>query len=167
LAISPYLRSLRERIGHELVLMPSVAVMVRDAAGRLLLVRDRDTGLWQTVGGGMDPGEQPADAAVREASEETGLLVEPVRILGVHAGDLFTLTYPNGDVVAYVGISFAARVVGGTERPCHDEVDRLGWFAEAEALTLPIAAHTRVLIEEAFRDAPEAGFVAPAHHSAG
>jgi 8-oxo-dGTP pyrophosphatase MutT (NUDIX family) len=167
LAISPYLRSLRQRIGHELVLMPSVAVMIRDEQGRLLLVRDRETGLWQTVGGAMDPGEEPAAAAVREAVEETGLVVEPTRILGVHGGPLFRLTYPNGDVVEYVGISFAARVAGGAERPCHDEVDRLGWFAEAEALALPIAAHTRLLVAEAFRDAPEAGFVAPAHHPAG
>lgn len=167
MAISDYLRSLRDRIGHERVLMPSVAVMIRDAEGRLLLVRDRDTGLWQTVGGAMDPGEQPATAAVREAFEETGLVIEPVRILGVHAGPLFELTYPNGDVVAYVGISFAARVAGGSERPCHDEVDRLGWFGEAEALALPIAAHTRVLVEEAFRDAPEAGFAAPSGPPAG
>ena len=167
MAISPYLRALRARIGRELVLMPSVAVMIRDAQGRLLLVRDRDTGLWQTVGGAMDPGEEPAEAAVREAYEETGLRVEPTRILGVHGGPLFRLTYPNGDVVEYVGIAFAARVVGGAERPCGDEVDRLGWFEEAEALALPIAPHTRLLIAEAFRDAPEAGFAAPAGYPAG
>ncbi len=167
MAISHYLGSLRAHVGHELLLMPSVAVMIRDAAGRLLLVRDRDTGLWQTVGGGMDPNEQPADAAVREAFEETGLRVAPTRILGVHAGPLFCLTYPNGDVVSYVGISFAARVIGGEERPCQDEVDRLGWFDEGEALALPTAPHTRLLIAEAFRDAPEAAFVAPGDRPAG
>jgi hypothetical protein len=70
-------------------------------------------------------------------------------------------------VVDYVGISFAARVVGGAERPCQDEVDRLGWFAEAEALALPIAPHTRVLVTEAFHDAPEAAFAAPEPHPAG
>lgn len=161
MAISPYLRSLRARVGHDPVLLPSVAVMVRDGAGRLLLVRNRDDGRWQTVGGGMDPGEQPADAAAREAFEETGLLVEPTRVLGVHAGPLFRLTYPNGDVVDYVGISFAARVVGGAERPCEDEVDRLGWFGRDEAVALPMAPHTRLLVEEAFRDAPETAFAAP------
>jgi 8-oxo-dGTP pyrophosphatase MutT (NUDIX family) len=167
LVISPYLLALREHVGHAPLLMPSVAVMVRDKVGRLLLVRDRGTGLWQTVGGAMDPGEEPAEAAVREAREETGLVVEPTRILGVHAGPLFRLTYPNGDVVDYVGISFAARLLGGAERPCQDEVDRLGWFTEAEALALPIAPHTRVLVAEAFRDAPEAAFAAPEPHPAG
>jgi 8-oxo-dGTP pyrophosphatase MutT (NUDIX family) len=161
LAISDYLRSLRAHIGSELVLLPSVAVMVRDATGRLLLVRDRATGLWQTVGGGMDPGEQPADAAVREAFEETGLLVEPTRVIDVYAGPLFCLTYPNGDRVSYVGISFRARVVGGAERPCQDEVDRLGWFDRDAALALAMAPHTRLLIEDAFRDAPQAVFEPP------
>jgi 8-oxo-dGTP pyrophosphatase MutT (NUDIX family) len=167
LAISDYLRSLRVHIGTDLVLLPSVAVMVRDEAGRLLLVRDRDTSMWQTVGGAMDPNEQPADAAVREAYEETGLLVEPTRIIGVHAGPLFCLTYPNGDVVSYVGIAFAARVVGGAERPCQEEVDRLGWFGREEALALPMAGHTRLLIENAFRNGAEAAFTAPSWHPGG
>ena len=167
MAISDYLRSLRTRIGHELVLMPAVAVMVRDDDGRLLLVRNRDDGLWQTVGGGMDPGEQPADAAVREAYEETGLHIEPTRVIGVYGGPQLCLTYPNGDIVSYVGIAFAARVVGGSERPCDDEVDRLGWFDRTQALALPMAPHTRAMIEDAFADAPGAAFAAPDWHPAG
>jgi 8-oxo-dGTP pyrophosphatase MutT (NUDIX family) len=161
MAISDYLRGLRAKVGHDLLHVPSVAVMVRDQADRLLLVRNRDVGTWQTVGGAMDPDEHPADAAVREAFEETGLVVEPTRIIGVYAGPLFRLTYPNRDVVSYVGISFAARVVGGTERPCHDEVDRLAWYDRDAVLALPMAGHTRVLVEDAFRDSPEARFVTP------
>lgn len=153
MAISDYLRGLRARIGHELLLVPSVAVMVRDDDGRLLLVRDRSSGIWQTVGGAMDPQEHPADAAVREAWEETGLHVELTRIIGVYGGPAFCLTYPNGDVVSYVGIAFAARAIGDGERPDHEEVDRLGWYARDAALTLPMAPHTRLLIADAFRDA--------------
>lgn len=161
MAISDYLRGLRTRVGHDLLHVPSVAVMVRDDAGRLLLVRNSEDGQWQTVGGAMDPDEEPADAAVREAHEETGLLVEPTRIIGVYGGPVLRLTYPNRDVVSYVSISFAARVVGGAERPCEDEVDRVGWFTNAEALALPMAAHTRLLIEDACRDAPQPRFVPP------
>jgi 8-oxo-dGTP pyrophosphatase MutT (NUDIX family) len=160
-AISDYVRGLRRHIGHEVVLLPSVAVMIRDAAGQLLLVRNRDDGTWQTVGGGMDPDEQPADAAVREAFEETGLEVALTRVIGVYGGPLFRLTYPNGDIVSYVGIAFAAKVTGGAERPCEDEVDRLGWFGRAAALALPMAPHTRLLVEDAFADLPSARFAPP------
>ena len=55
----------------------------------------------------------------------------------------------------------ADAAVREVERPCDDEVDRLGRFDRGAALTLPIAAHTRLLVEDAFRDAPEAAF-APA-----
>ena len=84
MGLSPYLRGLRARIGHNLVQLPAVAVMIFDDADRLLLVRASDTGQWQTVGGAIDPDEQPADAAVREAYEETGLEVELSRLIGVY-----------------------------------------------------------------------------------
>jgi 8-oxo-dGTP pyrophosphatase MutT (NUDIX family) len=71
--MSEYLRRLRDKIGNELLVMPAVAVMVVDADRRLLLVRDAGTGLWATPGGAVDPDESPADAAVREMWEETGL----------------------------------------------------------------------------------------------
>jgi 8-oxo-dGTP pyrophosphatase MutT (NUDIX family) len=68
-AISPYVRDLRDLVGDRLLLLPSVAVFVRDDAGRVLLVRHSDTGQWGAVGGGIDPGESPAEAARREAWE--------------------------------------------------------------------------------------------------
>ena len=57
-------------------------VLVIDDLGRVLLVRGEDPGrpgsrYWFTVGGGLEPGEREADAAVRELLEETGLRVTP------------------------------------------------------------------------------------------
>jgi hypothetical protein len=51
--------------------------------------------------------------------------------------------------------------VGGTERACDAEVDRLGWFERDGALALPMAPHTRQLIVDALGDAPDAVFAAP------
>jgi hypothetical protein len=63
LGISPYLKGLREHIGHELVLLPAVAVLPWDDAGRLLMVRELQTGLWQVVDGVPRPdGEETLDA---------------------------------------------------------------------------------------------------------
>lgn len=148
MAISPYLAGLRRRIGHELVLMPSVAVLPLDDEGRVLLMRSGDFDAWQTLGGAVDPGETPADAAVREAREESGLEVALTRLVGVYGGPDFRLTYPNGDVCEYVAIAFAARVTGGRERVDGDEATALAWFDAAAATALPLAPHTRTLVDD-------------------
>lgn len=51
-------------------------------AGRVLLVRTRG-GLWSTPGGHLDFGESPAEAAVRETAEETGVAVERVTFVAI------------------------------------------------------------------------------------
>jgi 8-oxo-dGTP pyrophosphatase MutT (NUDIX family) len=104
--ISPHVRDLREKVGHSLLLLPSTAVLPRDEAGRLLLVRLIDTGNWATIGGAIEPDENPRDCAVREAQEEAGVSVELGAILGVLGGPDYRVTYPNGDESAYVVTAF-------------------------------------------------------------
>ena len=55
--------------------------LVRNGAGQVLLVRRADDGRWAMPGGWVDPGETPAQAAVREVAEETGLTVSEPRLL--------------------------------------------------------------------------------------
>src|SRR5579875_1273570 len=109
--ISAYLRELRRRIGSDLVLMPAVAALVRDDAGRILVLRQRDGGALSLPAGAVDPGEGPARALVREVEEETGLLVTPTDLAGV-VGPRATV-YPNGDRVEYTVAVFACAVAGG------------------------------------------------------
>ncbi|GEO95873.1 DUF4031 domain-containing protein [Kocuria turfanensis] len=60
------------------------AVCLRDDDGALLTVRKRGTDRFMLVGGKLDPGESPAEAAVRETAEEVGLVLDPgqLRLLG-------------------------------------------------------------------------------------
>jgi len=51
--------------------------------GRILLVRERVDGLWCMPGGWADVGEVPSNMVQREVQEESGLLVRPVKIVGV------------------------------------------------------------------------------------
>jgi ADP-ribose pyrophosphatase YjhB (NUDIX family) len=108
----PFLAQLRTKIGHELVLVPTVVVIARDPAGRVLLVHDRDAQTWTLPGGIMEPGESPADAAVREVWEETHLLAELTHLIGVVGGPGCETTYRNGDRLAWVATLFAAVVDG-------------------------------------------------------
>ncbi len=133
MGISPYLRRLRESVGHALLHVPSVAVLVWDGDGRLLLVRDAETGRWQTLGGAIDPDESPRAAALRETLEEAGVTVALDGIRDVIGGPQFRLRYRNGDLVSYVPTVFDAHVVAGEPRPDGEETLEVAWFT-AQAL---------------------------------
>jgi ADP-ribose pyrophosphatase YjhB (NUDIX family) len=85
--IAPHIARLRAVVGHEPLLLPSVALLPADEAGRLLLVKEtgHDDG-WHILGGAVDMGESPAEAAVREAREEIGVGVRLVRLIDVLGG---------------------------------------------------------------------------------
>ena len=97
MAISPYVRQLREALGQTRLFLPSAAGLVRADGNRLLLVQDRETLRWTTPGGVMELDETPAEAVVREVWEEAGLLVRPRALFGVYGGPKFLVRYPNGD----------------------------------------------------------------------
>jgi ADP-ribose pyrophosphatase YjhB (NUDIX family) len=130
--MSPYIRWLRSYVGHDVILMPSVAVLPRDEEGRLLLVRHAESGLWGLIGGSVEIGESPAEAAVREAGEEAGVDVTLGGIVAAVGGPGFELVYASGDRVAYVSVVYDASVSGGDPVPDGDEVTETRWFALAE-----------------------------------
>jgi len=159
--IPQFIASLRARIGHDLLLVPTVAVLARDAADRLLLVQDGESGLWSCPGGIVEPDEVPADAAVRETWEESGIHVELVQLAGVFGGEHCGGTYRNGDRLAWVATVFHARPVGGTLRSDGSETSDARFFSRAELSGLALRGGTRLFIESAGRAGAPA-FFAPA-----
>ena len=148
--MSEYMRRLRAKLGPDLVVVPSVSVLVPDDAGRVLLARHAETGRWVIPGGSVEPHEEPADAAVRETWEETGLHVEPTRVLGVYGGPEFHITYRNGDQVSYLMIVFEARVVAGLARPDGEEILDLRYAGRDELERLDVPAWARRVFEHFF-----------------
>jgi 8-oxo-dGTP pyrophosphatase MutT (NUDIX family) len=147
MAISPFIKRLRQLVGHELLVLPSVAVLPRDGDGRILLVRLIDNDQWVTIGGAVEPDESPQEAAVRETQEEAGVLVTLGAILGVVGGPEYRVTYPNGDVTSYVVTVFDATVVGGTPQPDGDETSDVRWWAPDQLPHDQMNTLTRALLK--------------------
>jgi 8-oxo-dGTP pyrophosphatase MutT (NUDIX family) len=160
--MSDYMRRLRGKIGTDLVQLPSVTVLARDGRERVLLVRHSETGSWVLPGGAVEPHEVPADAAVREMWEETGIRVELPRVLGVYGGPEFHVTYGNGDEVSFVMIVFEGRPLSGEPREDGVEILEVRWVAPADATRLPMPAWTRIVLADSLADPGPARFRAPA-----
>ncbi|MDJ0868012.1 MAG: NUDIX domain-containing protein [Myxococcota bacterium] len=161
MGISDHIRRLRERVGHELLELPSATALIFDERGRVLLVHHADTGRWTTPGGAIEPLETPADAVVREAWEETGLRVEPVRVLGVYGGPEFVVRYSNGDETSYLNVVFECRVTGGEARPDGEETLALRWVGPDELDGLGVSDGVRIVLRDAFSDRTRTHFAAP------
>jgi 8-oxo-dGTP pyrophosphatase MutT (NUDIX family) len=149
MGISPYIARLRQHVGHELLVLPSVAVLPWDSSGRILLVQLRDTGQWATIGGAVEPDESPESAAVREAAEEAGVAVALSALRAVVGGPEFRIRYPNGDQTSYVSIVFDGIVTTGSPRPDGDETMDTGWFHPSEMPVVDMSDFTRALLREA------------------
>jgi ADP-ribose pyrophosphatase YjhB (NUDIX family) len=145
--MAPHLARLRALVGHELLLIPSVSVLPVDQTGRVLLVRHQGQGAaWATVGGAIDIGESPAEAAVREAREEIGTDVRLVELLDVLGGPNYEVHYANGDRTAYVTSVYRAEVVGEEPAPDGDEVGEIGWFSRDQLPQIGLGVFARALL---------------------
>ena len=124
---------LRQYVGREQLLMVGGGGLVRDEAGRILLIRRGDDGKWGLPAGSMELGERLDRAVAREVGEETGLVVRTERLIGVYTGGpTFTHTYPNGDQIALVTTLFDCRVVGGRLRADNAESLEVRFFPPDE-----------------------------------
>jgi ADP-ribose pyrophosphatase YjhB (NUDIX family) len=107
--------------------IPCVGAVVEDSRGRLLLIKrghEPGKGLWSLPGGRIEAGETDAEALVREMLEETGLTVEPGRLIG-------RVRRPGiaGNVIDIK--DYAATVTGGELR-AGDDADDARWVAVEE-----------------------------------
>jgi 8-oxo-dGTP pyrophosphatase MutT (NUDIX family) len=118
----------------------SVAIFCRHA-GAVLLVRHRRLGTWLPVGGELEPGESPLEAARRELLEETGLEGTFPLGLGVDGTPPGLIGYEEhlaGAKGLHMNFAFVADVATRAVRAC-DEFDDHRWVDAAglEAVECP------------------------------
>lgn len=127
--IPDFILDLRAKIGTGPLWLPGVtAVVTRPGADgtEVLLVQRADDGRWTPVTGIIDPGEEPAVAARREAAEETGVEIAVERLALVRT--TAPVVYPNGDRSQYLDITFACSWVAGVAHVADDESRDVRWY---------------------------------------
>lgn len=105
-----------------------------DAEGRLLLIRRADNGLWALPGGALEVGETPAQGAVREALEESGVASEPVALAGVWDSRLCG-SVTRHHMYHFVVLCRPLPTQSEATASHAHEVLGVGWFREAELPT--------------------------------
>ena len=117
----------------------SAAVVALCPQGKILILRRGPTdpwapGKWCLPGGGAEPHETLEQAARREAFEEAGLLLGPLRPLA-------RVRTPHGFVQVYIGLS-----TDGHAMLLDGEHDRMAWLTARDALRLPLVPYTRTAL---------------------
>lgn len=127
--IPEFIVELRRHIGQApLWLIGITAVVIRDH--QVLLVQRSDNRAWTLVTGIVEPGENPADGAVREVLEETGVHAVARRLAWVHVTR--PVVHANGDQAQYLDHVFRMDWTGGEPFAADDESLQAGWFDLSE-----------------------------------
>ena len=123
--VQEWMESIGEGVPGYVTPKVAVGAIVGNDAGEILLVQRKDSGIWLYPTGWADVGYSPAEVAVKEVSEETGIDCEPLRLLGVVDGQRMGFSR-----FGMYMLLFHCSATGGELTPHPLETADVGWFAQ-------------------------------------
>jgi ADP-ribose pyrophosphatase YjhB (NUDIX family) len=131
--VEEWLKAVGEGVAGYVTPKVAVGAVVGNDKHEILLVQRADSGIWLYPTGWADVGYSASEVVVKEVQEETGIDVEPVRLIAVLDGLRLGFTR-----IPLYSLVFHCRVLGG-ELTAHPlETSDVGWFAE-DNLPFPLA----------------------------
>lgn len=146
-----------DRVGKDGQIRAGCSAAIFDNQGRILLTKRADNGRWCLPGGHVDPGENVAEATVREVLEETGLEIRLGRLIGIYSSPNYLVTYKDGNKVQFVSTCMIGEVIGG-QMGLSDETLDVGYFEPSALAGMDIMETHLIRIEDAMKN-QEAAFV--------
>jgi ADP-ribose pyrophosphatase YjhB (NUDIX family) len=131
--VQEWMESIGEGVPGYVTPKVAIGAVVGNDRGEILLVQRADSGVWLYPTGWADVGYSPAEVAVKEVAEETGIECEPVGLVSVTDGQRRGFTR-----FAMYMILFHCQAVGGALQGHPLETSGVGWFAR-DALPTPLA----------------------------
>lgn len=111
MANKDYIRYIREKVGHDLIILNFAGGIIYNERNEILLQKRGDRNEWGLPGGAMELGESIEETAKREILEETGLIVKVEHLIGVYSK--YIGEYPNGDKAQSIIHCFQCKPIGG------------------------------------------------------
>jgi ADP-ribose pyrophosphatase YjhB (NUDIX family) len=124
----------------------AVTAVIRDDAGRLLMIRRTDNDLYAIPGGAQEIGETISQTVIREVKEETGIDVEVTDLIGIYSDPNHVIAFTDGEVRQEFSICFHAHPTGGELRTSSESKEVL-WVEPAKLGGLHIHPSIRLRIK--------------------
>ncbi len=116
-----------------------VTAVIRDEAGRMLVVRKRGTAIFMKPGGKREPGEDDLTALARELDEEIGC-----RLIGATLLGAFEAPAANEPGFTVRAATYIARVEG--QIAARAEIEELAWIDPAAPGDIVLAPLMRIVL---------------------
>lgn len=126
--MSDYVKELRDKMGHQPLLIPHSVVVLLNENNEVLLEERSDDGYFDFPGGAIDLKETMEDAAKRELLEETGITAIELELFKVYSGEITHYTYFNGDEIYGVDAIYICKKYKGLLKPQLEEVKSLKFY---------------------------------------
>lgn len=123
-----YIKYLRQFVGHSPILTAGAGILVFNEKNEVLMQLRTDYNAWGFPGGSMELGESFEETAKRELEEETGLIIDSLKLIEVLSGKDTFREYPNGDKLYDITAIYEVRKYHGNLRINDDESKELKWF---------------------------------------
>jgi 8-oxo-dGTP pyrophosphatase MutT (NUDIX family) len=137
-----YLGQLRALAGEQTLLFVGARAIVRDDAGRVLLIRRSDNGRWAIPAGAMELGESIADCGARELFEETGLRATQMTPYAMYTGPAYTYTNLYDHTYQLFMVAFRVDGWTGELQRVTDETTDARFFDPGELPASPVVRET-------------------------
>lgn len=129
-----YFKYLRQFVGQKPIILPGSVVIIVNNQDEILL-QQKHNGNWGLPGGLMDLGESFEEVAKREIFEESGLLIENLKLLNVYSGIKYYLKIPNGDELYSATAVYYTKDFNGDIKIDYSESKDMKYFSNSN---LPI-----------------------------
>lgn len=127
---------------------PGVAAVIFNAQRQVLLVRRNDNGLWSLPSGHLEIGETVVAAIKREIQEETGLIVDVNKLIGVYSDPVSQVfSYPSGATIHFITLSFLCCITGGCMQADYSEIAEVAFFDTSHLPTNILKMHPQWLTD--------------------